>query len=266
MLEQGYIDQAEYDEALNDDVYARIQNVNMQIQEESHITSYFNDALAEQLMDDMISSDGLGFSETQAYNQIYSGGLSIYSTQNLTMQAICDEELNDDGNFPSNVEWGLDYALTVTRADGSQENYSAGHVKKFGRENYNDDQGLLFNSQDAAYQRIEEFKASIAQEGDTYDEFVNLSPQPQSSVCIIEQSTGQIKAMVGGRGAKTTNRGLNRAYTGSKRQAGSCFKILAVYAPALDSAGLSLASVEVDEPYYYQSPPHKQVHNWWGNS
>lgn len=265
MLEQGFIDQAAYDEAMADDVYARIQNVNTQIQEESHITSYFNDALAEQLMEDMISADGLGFSETQAYNQIYSGGLSIYSTQNLKMQAICDEELNDDGNFPSNVEWGLDYALTVTRADGSQENYSAGHIKKFGREAYNDNQGLLFSSQEAANQRIESFKASIAQEGDTYDEFINLSPQPQSSVCIIEQSSGQIKALVGGRGTKTTNRGLNRAYTGSKRQAGSCFKILAVYAPALDSAGMSLASVEVDEPYKYETTG-TTVHNWWGDS
>lgn len=265
MLEQGYIDQTAYDEAMADDVYARIQNVNTQIQEESHITSYFNDALAEQLMEDLISTEGLGFSETQAYNQIYSGGLSIYSTQNLKMQAICDEELNDDDNFPSNIEWGLDYALTVTRADGSQENYSAGHIKKFGREEYNDNQGLLFGSKEAANKRIESFKASIAQEGDTYDEFINLSPQPQSSVCIIEQSSGQIKALVGGRGTKTTNRGLNRAYTGSKRQAGSCFKILAVYAPALDSAGMSLASVEVDEPYKYETTG-ATVHNWWGDS
>ena len=55
--------------------------------------------------------------------------------------------------------------------------------------------------------------------------------------------------MVGGRGAKATSLGLNRAYTGSKRQPGSCFKILAAYAPALDSCGKSLATVIVDEPY-----------------
>ena len=41
---------------------------------------------------------------------------------------------------------------------------------------------------------------------------VNLSPQPQTSLTIIDQKTGQIKALVGGRGQKTTNRGLNRAY------------------------------------------------------
>ncbi|XCP86792.1 PBP1A family penicillin-binding protein [Roseburia hominis] len=264
MLEQGFIEQDAYDEAMADDVFTRIANVNTELQDDVTVYSYFNDALAEQLMDDMTSEDGLGFSETQAYNYIYSGGLSIYSTQDLRMQAICDEELNNDNNYPSKVEWGIDYALTVTRADGTQENYSSGHVKIFGREKYNDDQGLLFSSKEAAQNRIEAFKQSIAKEGDTYYEVLNLSPQPQASVTIMDQKTGEIKAMVGGRGPKVTSRSLNRAYTGSKRQPGSCFKILAVYAPALDSAGKSLATIIRDEPYKYANG--KQVRNWWGNS
>ena len=41
------------------------------------------------------------------------------------MQAICDEEMNNDANYPYLKEWGLDYALTVTRADGTVENYSS---------------------------------------------------------------------------------------------------------------------------------------------
>ena len=86
-----------------------------------------------------------------------------------------------------------------------------------------------------------------------YDEVINITPQPQAAVTIIDQSTGQIKAMVGGRGAKSTSLGLNRAYgtgkTGSKRQPGSCFKILASYAPALDACGKTLATVIEDEPY-----------------
>ena len=74
----------------------------------------------------------------------------------------------------------------------------------------------------------------------------------QTSLTIIDQKTGQIKALVGGRGQKTTNRGLNRAYKGSTRNAGSTFKILAVYAPALDSADLTLATTEVDEEYHQE--------------
>lgn len=263
MLEQGYIDQAQHDEAMADDVYSRIQNVNIQIQEESNITSYFNDALVEELMEDFTSADGLGYTNTQAVNAIYSGGLSIFSTQNLTIQNIVDTQLSNDSNFPSKIEWGLDYALTITRADGTQENYSAGHVKKYRRDGLGAAFSLTFSSQDAAYSCIESFKASLAQEGDiSVDEYVNLSPQPQASVTVIEQSTGHIKALTGGRGTKTTNRGLNRAYTGSVRQPGSALKILAVYAPALDSADMSLATVEVDEPYKYSGG--KTIGNAYG--
>ena len=246
MLEQGYIDQAAYDEAKADDVYSRIQTVNSAAQDENPY-SYFVDALTEQVIDDLKTQ--LGYTETQAYNALYIGGLSIYSTQNREIQQICDEEMNNDANYPGLKEYGLDYALTVTRADGSVENYSSGHIKQYVKNTYGKEQGLLYSSEEEARAMIEEWKSTIAQEGDTYDEVVNISPQPQASVTIIDQSTGQIKAMVGGRGEKSTSLGLNRAYKGSKRQPGSCFKILAAYAPALDSCGKTLATVIKDEPY-----------------
>lgn len=246
MLNQGYIDQAAYDEAMADDVYARIQTVNSATGEESPY-SYFVDALAHQVVEDLKTQ--LGFTETQAYNAVYSGGLSIFSTQNLAMQQICDEEMNNDANYPSLKEYGLDYALTVTRADGTVENYSSGHIKQYAKDTRGDSQGLLYSSEEAARQIVEEWKTTIAQEGDTYDEVINISPQPQASVTVIDQATGHIKAMVGGRGPKATSLALNRAYQGSKRQPGSCFKILAAYAPALDACGKSLATVIKDEPY-----------------
>ena len=260
MLDQGYISQEAHDEALADDVYSRIQNVNTNITQSTTPQSYFVDALTEQILNDLEDPDiGLGYSETQAYNTLYKGGLSIYSTQDLEIQGICDQIVNDDSNYPSNIEYGLSYALTVTRADGTQENYSSGHIKQFRNMKY----GLTFDSEEEAYQVIEEFKASIAQEGDTYDEVIDLSPQPQASVTVIDQATGQIKAMVGGRGTKSSSMSLNRAYTGSTRQPGSCFKILSTYAPALDSAGETLATIIKDEPYEYADGT--PVSNWWGD-
>ena len=247
MLDQGYIDQAAYDEAMADDVYARIQTVNNSASVDDNPYSYFVDALAEQVINDLCEQ--LGYTETQAYNAVYSGGLSIYSTQNLAMQQICDEEMNNDANYPALKEYGLDYALTVTRADGTVENFGSNNIKTYVKQTYGNEQGLLYSSEEAARAMVEEWKTTIAQEGDTYDERFEVTPQPQASVTIIDQSTGQIKAMVGGRGAKTTSLGLNRAYTGAKRQPGSCFKILAAYAPALDSCGKSLATTIVDEPY-----------------
>lgn len=260
MLEQGYISQEAHDEALADDVYARIQNVNTNITQNTTPQSYFVDALTEQILTDLEDPDvGLGYSETQAYNTLYKGGLSIYSTQDLEIQGICDQVLNDDSNYPYKVQYGLSYALTVTRADRTQENYSSGHIKQFRNMKY----GLTFDSEEQAHQVIESFKASIAKEGDTYDEVINLSPQPQASVTVIDQATGQIKAMVGGRGTKSSSMSLNRAYTGSTRQPGSCFKILSTYAPALDSAGETLATIIKDEPYEYADGT--PVSNWWGN-
>ena len=246
MKAQGYIDQAAYDEAMADDVYSRIQTVNNTADDNSPYT-YYNDALSSQVMDDLMIQ--LGYTETQAYTAVYSGGLSIYSTQNLAIQQICDEEVNNDANYPSLKEYGLDCAITVTRADGTVENYSSGHIKQYVKNAHGNEQGLLYPSEEAARAMVEEWKTTIAQEGDTYDERINVTPQPQASITVIDQATGQIKAMVGGRGAKATSLGLNRAYKGSKRQPGSCFKILAAYGPALDSCGKSLATVIKDEPY-----------------
>ena len=68
--------------------------------------------------------------------------------------------------------------------------------------------------------------------------------------------------MVGGRGQKEASRTLNRAYT-TTRQPGSTFKVVSTYAPALDSAGLTLADVQNDAPYNYASG--RPVSNWWKN-
>ena len=246
MLEQGYISQKQYDEAKSDDVYARIQTTNTASQTDNTY-SYFVDALAQQVIQDL--KDQLGYTDTQAYNAVYSGGLSIYSTQNQAMQQICDEEANNDSNYPGLKEYGLDYALTVTRADGSTENYGSNNIKNYVKETTGNDQGLLYSSEDAAKAMVEQWKSTIAKEGDTYDERITITPQPQSSITIMDQKTGQIKAMVGGRGEKASSLGLNRAYQGSKRQPGSTFKILAAYAPALDSCDKTLATTIDDEPY-----------------
>ncbi len=246
MLDQGYIDQAAYDAAIAEDVYAQIQATDANTGT-ANPYSYFIDALSDQIMTDL--QEQCGFTESQAYNAVYSGGLSIFSTQNLAMQQICDEEMNNDSNYPKLKEYGLDYALTVTRADGSVENYGSTHIKQYAKTAHKKEQGLLYSSPDAANAMIAEWKSTIAREGDVYDEVINISPQPQASVTIMDQSTGQIKAMVGGRGQKTTSLGLNRAYKGSKRQPGSTFKVLAAYAPAIDACDMTLSTVINDVPY-----------------
>ena len=84
---------------------------------------------------------------------------------------------------------------------------------------------LVFSTQDAAQNAINNYKSTLNIDeaaGDTVDERIELSPQPQASVVVMDQYTGQIKAIVGGRGEKTSSLSLNRA-TDSYRQPGSCF-------------------------------------------
>ena len=68
----------------------------------------------------------------------------------------------------------------------------------------------------------------------------------QSAAACVENATGAVRAIVGGR-SYTTRRGLNRA-THLRRQPGSALKPLAVYAPAIEYAGWTPASVILDEP------------------
>ena len=71
--------------------------------------------------------------------------------------------------------------------------------------------------------------------------------KPQAAMVISDPNTGEIKGIVGGRGAKDRNRGLNRA-TQSKRQPGSSIKPIAVYAPALDMGLITESTLVEDSP------------------
>ena len=120
MLEQGYIDQTRYDQAMADDVYSRIQMVNAEVEEDT-VNTYFVDALTDDIMEDLLAA---GYNETQAYTLLYSGGLKIYATQDPHIQAICDEVFSNEENYPADVRWYLNYELTIQKADGTRENHS----------------------------------------------------------------------------------------------------------------------------------------------
>lgn len=259
MLEQGYITQTEYDEAMADDVYSRIQIVNAEVEEDS-VNTYFVDALTDDIMEDLMATGN--YTETQAYTLLYSGGLKIYATQDPHVQEICDEAFSNEENYPEGTRWQLSYELTTQDSNGNFENYSTEMYRQYFKE-MDSSFNLLYSSQEAAYDAIEQYKAAVMEPSEeVYGENITLTPQPQVSIVIEDQSTGYVVAMVGGRGQKEASRTLNRA-TDSKRQPGSTFKIVAVYAPALDSAGLTLATVMNDAPFNYANG--RPVNNWWGS-
>lgn len=266
MLELKFVSQEEYDEALLDDVYTRIQNVNTEEYGGSNYNSYFVDELIEQAVDDL--QEELGYSSTQATNLLYTGGLKIYTTQDKSLQNIADKVLADESYYPDDSEWELQYRLSVMHEDGKEEHFSEINLKNYfnSKENNTVSQqfNLYFDNKEDADKYIKEYRESVLKSTDEITgETTSFKLQPQISFVLMDQSTGQIKAIVGGRGQKEGNRTLNRA-TNTKRQPGSTFKILSTYLPALDSAGMTLATVQDDAEYTYPGTT-KKVSNWGGN-
>ena len=260
MKEQDYITQAEYDEAMADDVYSHILAVNEETVDKS-VYTYFVDEVTRQVLNDLMEIKG--FNETQAHWLLFSGGLSIYTTQDPDIQAICDEVYENEENYPETIKWYLNYALTIEKANGEKENHSTEMFKAFYKQQ-NPSFNLLYATKDEAYEAIEAYKHDVMSDGDKVDgERITLTPQPQVSITVEDQSTGHIVAIVGGRGTKEASRTLNRA-SNTTRQPGSTFKVVSTYAPALDSAGLTLADVQNDAPFNYNSG--RPVKNWWGNN
>ncbi len=261
MLEQGYISQYQYDTAMADTnaLYDRIQSTNAVV-EESSIDSFYADAVKEAVIHDLVAA---GYSETQAYVMVYSGGLNIYAAMDPDIQRICDQICSNEENYPEGVRWLLSYKLTYRVEGEDAVNISSEMFRAYQQENGNKSFNLLFDSQEAAQEAIDAYKAeTVPANAEILGEVISLTPQPQISMIVEDQHTGYVVAMVGGRGAKEGNLTLNRA-TDTVRQPGSTFKIVSTYAPALDSAGMTLADVEVDGPFNYEGG--KPVSNWYSS-
>jgi penicillin-binding protein 1A len=260
MKEQNYISSKDYSDAMADDVYSRIKLVNKELTKSSRtVTSYFEDALFDQVLNDLKTD--LGYTETQAYNALYRGGLKIYSTQDSSIQKICDSTINDKRYYPVDSSYQLSYQLSIRHANGKETHYNETHV-----ENYFLNHGKYFSiyvqKKDSLASKLKTFKKAMLKKGDTVSgEVANYIIQPQTSFVLMEQGTGKVRALCGGRGEKLASRTLNRA-TNTLRQPGSTFKVLSTYLPALDTAGLTLASVEDDAPYLYPGT-NRPVRNWY---
>lgn len=141
----------------------KIKDTKTANEEEKVINSFYVDYVIQAVRDDLMEK--YGYSKQQATNQIYYGGLKIYTAVDLDVQATLEDVYVNRKSFPD----------MVSKKDGSKV---------------------------------------------------------QSAMTIMDYK-GRIVAMVGQAGAKTQNRGLNRA-ANSYRQPGSTIKPLATYAPAID--------------------------------
>ncbi len=170
MNELGYISDIEYKEALNYNIVIKIGK-----KKEQGISTYFIDKLKQDVITSFMQK---GYTEDEAIDILYNGGLRIYSTLDTSIQKILEKEFENNNNFPGS---------------------------------YTDENGIV---------------------------------QPQSAMVIMDQFSGEVKGLVGGRGIGG-NRIYNRAL--NPRQPGSSIKPLAVYLPAL-AKGITAADVYDDAP------------------
>ena len=302
MLKNNFCSQEEYEEAVadTDDVYLRIhRHAEIRSTTEQAKYSYFVDALIDQLQADLIKK---GYSETEASNLLYRGGLTIYTTQDLKAQEIMDKYFTDESYFPplmgqgeskvagkagSYYELNKSYAMSLVSKDGKHtKHFHVNDLIKY----YADfrDTKKIFQHDDKGRTGISVYTIDPETFNTMIDEFVEAKKaafeeefgltesdyrvdeayrtftlQPQCAMVIMEQSTGKVIAQYGGRGPKVGNRVLNRA-SGTYRQAGSTFKVVASFLPAIDAAGFTLASV-FDDCYYVYPNTETKVTNWYTN-
>ena len=260
MYEQGKITKEEQEEALADDVYSRIKNVDIVTKETQTPYSYFTDELIDQVLKAL--QDKKGYTETQAYNLLFSGGLEIHTTQDPDIQSVVDEEISRPENYDV-VYYSIDYRLSIQHPDQTTTNYSDETLKTYFRKELGETNfDGLFSSKEKADEAIAKYKAAVTKDGDTVlGESVHYVLQPQASFVLIDQSSGYVKALSGGRGQKEVSRSLNRA-TNTLRQPGSTFKVITSFAPAIDTCGATLGSVYYDGPYTMDT---KTFRNWYSS-
>lgn len=260
MLQQGYITDEAYQKAMADDPYDRIQKVNSKTEQNS-INTYFVDAMVQEIMEDF--QEELGYTENQAYNMLYSGGLQIFTTQDSSIQKICDEVTADPELYPDKTEYLLDYRVTGVDKDDNVQNFSSQMMEVYFKDQGRNGYDRLYASEEEAREDAEVYKKYIESEGYSVEaETISITPQPQISLTIEDQSTGYVKAIVGGRGKKEASLTLNRA-TDTVRQPGSTFKVVSTYAPAFDTGQKTLGTVTVDEPFNYING--RPVSNWYSS-
>ena len=251
MHELGFITDEEYYEALNSDVYSTIV-LNEAGEARATVSPHdcFTDALFMQLRQDI--ADMRGVSPAVAEQAIFREGLRIYSTQNLTFQAIIDDVMLDDSLFPG----GNQFEIEVTNIL-SIRNEITGQQR-------NRELTATVNNMDEAEEAIIRMQYEELGSNDVIlSEHTVFLPQPQASFVLMDHHNGHVLAIRGVRGEKVMSRTRCRA-TVARRSPGSQLKPLIIGA-GFDLGIFSPASTIEDRPWAIHPAGGQRYRpeNWW---
>lgn len=187
MLEEGYISQEEYDMAYAEDVIAAL--ITDSEERGTKIFSWFEDSLLEQLVEDLMVE--YNYNEEEAWDMIYSGGLTIYSTQDTRLQEICETEA-------TRSEWYTDeQEISVVVTDVSTGAVAAiigGSEEKTASLTYNRATDAI-RQPGSTIKIIGEYAAAIDTGVVSLGTAINDEPYTYSDGTPLSNSTGTYKGM-----------------------------------------------------------------------
>ena len=174
MREQGYINEAEYQKAIHEELdFVRGENSPAG----SSVRSYYVETVISDVIRDLAEQKGI--STMAAERLVYNAGYKIYCCLDKDIQDKVDAVYENLDALPQRTSW-------------------------------------------------------------------NTEQQLQSGIVIIDQYTGEVKALSGGTGEKTINFGLNRAID-TTRPPGSSIKPIAVYGPAIEYGLITPSTLVLDQ-------------------
>ena len=175
-----------------------------------------------------------------------------YISRNEHDEAIAEQlkfyqPKEEDTKTSTNVQsYFVDYVLTQIKKDLMKKynlSSDAASIKIY-------NSGLkIYTTQDTNIQKIMTEEFTNIKNFPANEKISNPDMQAQGAMIVLDPITGQVRGMYGQYGKKEVSFALNRA-TDMKRQAGSSFKPIAVYAPAIDMGLITPGTVIDDVPVY----------------
>ena len=213
MYNQGYITEDEYNSATAETIKVVESKGGAENVTRTSNNSYFTDALFNEVVQDIMTKEGI--SESEAQKLLYTGGFTIEATVNTKLQSQMENLMlnTDDAYFPAG--WHEEEVTSIS-----------------------DDDVQVFNEDGTP-------KTRTGEDGTVY---YYRNVRTQAAMVTLDYD-GNVLAIAGGLGEKTKSLSLNRAYN-VERQTGSTIKPIGAYALGIEYGLVNWSTMLNNSPLY----------------
>ena len=178
------------------------------------------EANKERQQDVLFAMKNEGFITQEQYDEAVAYELIFTNSENYKGSQVS----SDSNSSKSNVvdSWYIDYVIRTVIEDLQKQGYTQRKAR-----------ALVYGGGLNIYTAVD-LEVQEALE-DVYENYKNINDHKAQSAMVIMNYEGRVLGLVGGTGKKNNALGFNRAVD-AKRQPGSTFKPIAVYAPAFEKS------------------------------